>query len=823
MSLDSDGNLYIADKNNHRVRFVARTDGTYFGQSMTANYIYTIAGNGTGAYGGDGAIATAAQLNNPTAVNLDSIGNVYIADTTNFRIRFIPKTSGTYFGQAMTANYIYTLAGNGGFNYTGDGGIATSATMKNPTDASVDAGGNVYISDQSRTRIRFIPKRNGTYFGQSMTANFIYTIGGTGVGSYNAENLPAIGANTGNVYAIFAASDHMLYLTESNNKIRMIAAADFIAPSTSALTAVPGASAGKVNLSWSSAGDDGPTKTLTGNYRIQYATYTASWSTGSTPSNAMTVTISTTNVTPGVVVSTTLAGVPGGTTYYFALFTGDEIPNWSEVSNTESALVEDTDTVSPSTSTLGASTGTQPGNIDLSWLSAGDDGGSGNLFGDYRIQYATYTASWSTSSTPSNATTVTISTINVVPGAAQGHTVTGLVPTTTYHFVLWSKDNMNNWSEISNSTSALPSTVGYAPSSSTLTAVTGMSAGAINLSWNSAGAEGMYNNLTGYYRIQYATYTATWSTSTTPANAYTSTVTATNVAPGALTATTIVVSPTTPQTWYFVLWTSDEAGNWSTVSSTVTASPPFIIPDYGVGPFNLASVGGGLSQGGTAWGDYDNDGDLDVVVSGTDGTNNQVRVYKSNGNGTFNSTAVNVAAANSGLKEGDVAFGDFDNDGDLDVVASGSDNSNNQLRVFRNNGNGTFNTTPVEVAGSNNGLKQGGVVWGDFDNDGDLDVLVSGTDGTNNQLRVYQNKGDGTFNGTGIDVGGTNNGLRQGSVAWGDFDQDGDLDVLLNGTDGTNRQLRVYANNGNGTFNSTAINVAGLNNGLVDGRWRGRF
>jgi hypothetical protein len=74
-------------------------------------------------------------------------------------------------------------------------------------------------------------------------------------------------------------------------------------------------------------------------------------------------------------------------------------------------------------------------------------------------------------------------------------------------------------------------------------------------------------------------------------------------------------------------------------------------------------------------------------------------------------------------------------------LVNGTDGTNNQLRVYKNNGNGTFNTTAVEVAGTNSGLKQGGVAWGDYDNDGDLDVLVSGTDGTNNQLRVYKNKG----------------------------------------------------------------------------------
>jgi predicted nucleotidyltransferase len=279
-----------------------------------------------------------------------------------------------------------------------------------------------------------------------------------------------------------------------------------------------------------------------------------------------------------------------------------------------------------------------------------------------------------------------------------------------------------------------------------------------------------------------------------------------------------VVSVATIQPWYFVIWTQDDANNWSTVSSAVSASPPAAAPVFGVA--TSVGGGGGLTQGGTAWGDYDKDGDLDIVVSGTDGTNNQIRVFKSYGDGTFNSTAVNVAAANAGLKDGDVAFGDFDNDGDLDVLSSGSDGTNRQLRVYKNNGDATFNTTAVEVPGSSNiGLSSGTVAWGDYDNDGDLDVLVSGTDGSNNQLRVYKNKGDSTFDSTAINVAGLNSGLKQGSVAWGDYDKDGDLDILASGTDGTNRQLRVYKNNGDGTFNSTAVNVAGSANiGLSDGR-----
>jgi hypothetical protein len=709
----------------------------------------------------------------------------------------------------MTANYIYTIAGTGDSGYSGDGGAATVGKMSYPEDVSVDVGGNVYIADAGSDRIRFIPKISGTYFGASRTANFIYTIGGTGSTPYNGENAVATGKNINTPTGLFVGADNIVYVADSNNKIRMIAGEDFIAPSTSTLAGIVGS--GEVTLNWDSAGDNMNVGNLTGNYRIQYATYTASWSTASTPTHGTTVTISTTNVVPGSAQNTVITGL-GGTNVYFVLWSQDDAGGWSGISNTLWVAME---SVAPSTSTLAAESVSE--GVVVSWASAGDDGMTGTLTGSYRIQYATYTATWSTSTTPTNATTVSVATTSVTPGSPQSFLVSsGLTGGATEYFVLWTQDDASNWSGISNTTSAVVTVDTVPPAVTSLNAVTGTSAGAINLSWSSAGDDGNSGALSGNYRIQYATYTATWSTSTTPTGAYTSTVTASGVAPGTARSTIITVSPTTVQTWYFVLWTQDEAGNWSTISSAVSASPPGTSPVFGM----VVNPGVGLSLGGTAWGDYDNDGDLDVVVSGTDGTNSQVRVYKSNGDGTYNSTAVNVAAANSGLKAGDVAFGDYDNDGDLDVLASGTDGTNLQLRVYKNNGDGTFNTTGGDVPGSANiGLSSGTVAWGDFDNDGDLDVLANGSDGSNNQLRVFKNKGDGTFDSTAINVAGLNSGLKQGSVAWGDFDNDGDLDVLVSGTDGTNRQLRVYKNNGDGTFNSTAINVAGSANiGLSDGR-----
>jgi DNA-binding beta-propeller fold protein YncE len=390
--VDASGNLYIADRDNHRIRFVPVNGGTYFGQSMTANFIYTIAGNGTGGYVADNVAATGTPINIPRGVVTDTGGNLYISEFSNHRIRFVPKTGGTYFGQSMTANFIYTIAGNGTGGYVADNVAATAARINTPSGVSVDAGGNVYISDTGNNRIRFVPKIGGTYFSQSMTADYIYTIGGTGSTAYTGENAPATGKNIYSPFAVFAAPDHMVYTRDANNKIRMIAAEDFIAPSTSTLAAVTGSSAGKIDLSWASAGDDMVNLgNLTGSYRIQYATYTAAWSTGSTPTDAFALTIATTSVNPGVVQSTTIAGLTSGMTYYFALFTGDEVPNWSDVSNTASAMPPSTVTLAEAVGQAGW-TGQGETQRILGTAQVVSDSSSGVTISSVAVQASGYTA-----------------------------------------------------------------------------------------------------------------------------------------------------------------------------------------------------------------------------------------------------------------------------------------------------------------------------------------------------------------------------------------------------------------------------------------------
>jgi len=183
-TVDSMGNVYIADANNHRIGFVTKHGGTYFGIAMTANKIHTIAGTGSPGDSSD-ALARSSGLNSPSAVTLDSVENVYIADTSNNKIKFIPKVDGVYFEKNMRANYIYTIAGTGildesGYNNVALATLATNSKLNSPAGVAVDSFGNVYIADTGIHKIKFIPKVSGPYFGQYFNAYCLYTIAGTG-------------------------------------------------------------------------------------------------------------------------------------------------------------------------------------------------------------------------------------------------------------------------------------------------------------------------------------------------------------------------------------------------------------------------------------------------------------------------------------------------------------------------------------------------------------------------------------------------------------------------------------------------------------------
>ena len=230
LTLDGSGDLFIADMGNNRVQEVPAATGTQFGISMTANDMYTVAGSATGASGssGNAGKATSALLNTPSSVRVDHAGNVYIADSANFRVQEVPAATGTQRGQAMTAGYMYTIAGNASTSiYAGDGGPATSASFVSPSKIAIDPAGDLYISDDYENTVREIPASTGTQWGQAMTVNDIYTIAGNsaaaGSGGSSGDGGPATSAelNGASGLALDAAGD--LYIGDIfNNRIQEV-------------------------------------------------------------------------------------------------------------------------------------------------------------------------------------------------------------------------------------------------------------------------------------------------------------------------------------------------------------------------------------------------------------------------------------------------------------------------------------------------------------------------------------------------------------------------------------------------------------------------
>jgi hypothetical protein len=246
------------------------------------------------------------------------------------------------------------------------------------------------------------------------------------------------------------------------------------------------------------------------------------------------------------------------------------------------------------------------------------------------------------------------------------------------------------------------------------------------------------------------------------------------------------------------------------------AQVKFLYINNGNGTFTRTTTGAFVTDVSGAWGsstvDYDNDGKLDIFVSNYNQNN---FLYKGNGDGTFTKiTTGNI------VTDGQSSFGcvwcDYDNDGDKDLfVANGNFSSGQANFLYNNNGNGTFTkvTTGSIVTDVFNST---GGSWGDYDNDGDFDLFVTNYSGANNNL--YQNNGNGTF--TKITTGAiVNDGGNSVGSTWGDYDNDGDLDLFVSNDNNENEFL--YQNNNDGTFTKITagdiVNSGGRSNGSVWG------
>ena len=217
VSVDGEGNVYITDYTNNRIR---RVDGA-------TGIITTVAGDGTAGFAGDGGPGTEARLSQPCGVSVDGAGNVYIADSGNHRIRRVDGATGI----------ITTVAGNGTAGFSGDGGPAIDARLYAPCGVLVAGPGNLLIADKSNHRIRRVDGATG----------IITTVAGNGTAGFSGDDGPAIGASLSAPFRVSADGADNLYIADpGNHRVRRVDGA------TGIITTVAG------NGSAGSSGNGGP-------------------------------------------------------------------------------------------------------------------------------------------------------------------------------------------------------------------------------------------------------------------------------------------------------------------------------------------------------------------------------------------------------------------------------------------------------------------------------------------------------------------------------------------------------------------------------------
>ncbi len=209
VKIDFLGNLYIADRYNHRVRKVS-----------PSGIISTVAGIGTGGFSGDGGPATAAKIQNPVDVDVDTWGNLFIADLGNYAVR---KVTGT--------GIITTVAGNATMGFSGDGGPATAAQLNTPHGIGLDTSGNLYIADWSNGRIRRVS-----------TGGVITTVAGYGPGGFTGDGGPATAATLWFPADVAMTSSGIMYIGDGfNYRVRKVTPRN---PTVSAILGAPSITVG---------------------------------------------------------------------------------------------------------------------------------------------------------------------------------------------------------------------------------------------------------------------------------------------------------------------------------------------------------------------------------------------------------------------------------------------------------------------------------------------------------------------------------------------------------------------------------------------------
>jgi gliding motility-associated-like protein len=192
-------------------------------------------------------------------------------------------------------------------------------------------------------------------------------------------------------------------------------------------------------------------------------------------------------------------------------------------------------------------------------------------------------------------------------------------------------------------------------------------------------------------------------------------------------------------------------------------------------------------------GDINNDGNMDIVISGIDGLGDyQCKIYSNNGSNIFTDLGANLIK----LIDGDIALADFNGDNYLDIAICGRDQLNNKYSIiYRNNQNNTF----TDIGATLLGLNFGSISWADYDNDGDQDLLICGRSASNTRTLIYENTGSGTF----VEVNPGIPGVYWGKATWGDVNNDGYVDIAVSGLNISNNYItEIYLNDGDKSFSA---------------------
>lgn len=186
LTMDAAGNLYVSDWTDHADRIC---------KISPRGIATTFAGNGNEGFSGDGGPATGASLNGPKALAVDAIGNLYIADVANDRIRKVDLHG-----------IITTVVGNGRQGFSGDGGLATDASLSRPNGVAVDGAGNIYVADTLNHRIRKV-NHQGT----------ITTVAGNGVPGFSGDGSRATSASLNHPDSVVVDAHGNVFIADTRN------------------------------------------------------------------------------------------------------------------------------------------------------------------------------------------------------------------------------------------------------------------------------------------------------------------------------------------------------------------------------------------------------------------------------------------------------------------------------------------------------------------------------------------------------------------------------------------------------------------------------